>query len=331
MSIERLLLGAAGSVVLVAVVFAAAVPGVIGSPSPDGPVRVDIRDVAISPGTISGETAELVLQARLANYGPRAENLTIEFRAVALESGLLEATTRVPVEPIEGEREVVANGSLRVTRAGGYELGSIVYHEGRRLEAATRRVTGIEALKPPATESTVEFHRFQTDQPAIEYTIASTDNETATLAVTTYLTNTGDESAGDLRLVVKARQAESGIVADSTSVHVGEIEPGRTAIPTAELHVPGNYNYYLDAQLWAAGVIVGEARSAANLDPVETVSVDETRREVELEVGDFEADRPSRREQPRATATSGQPGFTAGAAVLAVLVGWFLKRRGMHG
>lgn len=333
MSPDRVLIGGAVVVVVAAIVFTAAVPGTVVSPDrgPEGPGRLDVRDMAISPGTISGETAELIVETRIAHAGPRAENVTVEFRATDLESGLLEATTEVPVEPIEGEREVAVNGSIRVTRKGGYQIDTIVYHDGRRIESASRRVTGLEALKPPASTSPVEFHRFmRADQPPIEYSIASTGNGTATLAVTTYLTNTGDEAAGDLRLVVKARQADSGIVADSTEVHVGEIRPSRTAAPTAELTVPTNYNYYLDAQLWADGAIVGEARSAANLDPTEIISVNETRREVDLEVSDFEDQRKPSRPERTATATAGQPGFTAGGAILALLVGVFLVRRWTH-
>ncbi|MFB6354375.1 MAG: PGF-CTERM sorting domain-containing protein [Halobacteriales archaeon] len=332
MSPERLLVGGAVAVLVLAVVAAVAVAGAVAPPErgQDGPGKLFVRDVAIAPGQVSGQSVELVVRTRLVHAGPAAENVTVELRAVDLQSGLLETATTVPVEPIEDDREVTVNGTLRVAREGGYRIEAVVYHEGRRLASASRRVEGVEALEPPYADSPVDFHRFRaTDQPAIEYRIAEAGDETATLAVTTYLTNTGDDAAGGLRLVLKARQAESGIVADSAEVTVGRIEAGRTATPTAELTVPDGYNYYLDAQLWADGVIVGTARSAANLDPTETISVNQTRREVELEVSEFEEEREPVPRTPAgaATAAANQPGFTALLAVLAVLATALLARR----
>ena len=333
MSHERLLVVGAVVLLAAAVVTAVAAPGVLADRDrePEGPGKLDVREVAIQAGEVSGETAELRVRTRLRHFGPAAENVTLELRATDLESGLLEDTTTIAVDPIEGDREVTVNGTLRVAREGGYRIEAVVYHEGRRLRSAERRVEGVGALRPAYAVSPVEFHEFRaTDQPAIEYRIADAANETATLAVTTHLTNTGDGAAGGLQLVVKARQADSGIVADSTTVEIGRIEAGRTATPTAELTVPDGYNYYLDAQLWADGVIVGTARSAANLDPTETLSVDQTTREIELEVSDFEpeAGRTVAAERtPALTQSAGQPGFTPAIAVLAVLAAALLARR----
>jgi PGF-CTERM protein len=331
MSPVRLLLGGVVVVLALSLVTAAVVPGAVAPPErePDGPGRLVVNDMAIAAGEVAGETAELRIQTRVTHAGPTAENVTVELRATDLESGLLATTTTVPVEPIEGVREVTVNGSLRVAREGGYRVEAIIYHDGRRLDSAERRVQGVDALQPAYADSTVDFHRFRaTDQPAIEYRIAAAGNDTATLDVTTFLTNSGDAAAGDLRLVVKARQAESGIVADSAEVTVGAIEAGRTATPGVELTVPDGYNYYLDAQLWADGVIVGTARSAANLDPTETLSVDETRREVGLEVSDFEEGRKTVvAERTQVAASGGQPGFGAILALVAVLATALLARK----
>ena len=333
MSPERLLVAGAAVVLTASLVAAAAVPGAVAPPEtgPEGPGRLDVRELAVAPGAVGGRTAELRVEARLAHRGPTARNVTVEFRAVDAESGLLEAETAVAVAPIEGEREASVNATLRVAREGGYRLTAVVYHEGRRLEAASREVANVDALRPAYADSPVAFHRFrETDQPAVEYAVAGTDGDAVDLAVTTYLTNAGDAEAGGLRLVVKARQADSGIVADAAEVGVGRIRPGRTATPTATLTVPDGYNYYLDAQLWVDGVLVGSARSAANLDPTETLSVNRTRRDVDLEVGDFEREPGAVREAtgaPARTATPGQPGFGAAVAALAVLAAALLARR----
>jgi PGF-CTERM protein len=128
------------------------------------------------------------------------------------------------------------------------------------------------------------------------------------------------------------RQADSNIVAGRTSVPVGSIRPGRTTTVETQLTVPSGYNYYVDAVLRRDGVVIDSARGAANLDPRETISVNETRRDVELRVSDFsrgegdDVDRPA----PEATGgptESGGPGFGVGAAAAAVAAAALLARR----
>jgi PGF-CTERM protein len=99
------------------------------------------------------------------------------------------------------------------------------------------------------------------------------------------------------------------------------------------LTVPDGYNYYLDAVLWNDGVIVGTARSVANLNPTETVTANETVREVGIEVGDFDGDQTSDGRNRRTTveegaaADGGVPGFGAGVAVLALVGALLVGRR----
>jgi hypothetical protein len=153
------------------------------------------------------------------------------------------------------------------------------------------------------------------------------------VSVTAYLTNGGDEPAGDLELQLIARQADSNIVADSARVGVGEVRPGRSATPSTELVVPDNYTYYLDAVLWKDGVIVGSTRAVADLNPRRQAGQNTT--EVDLDSGEFGADtdepraEDTPREEAEATAAeaTGQPGFGVGVAAVAGVAAVLLTRR----
>jgi PGF-CTERM protein len=330
---ERLLLGGAAAVVILSAVAAVAVPGAL-SPDDPGPVRpaiVGVSDLHIAPGEVSGDAATLSVETRIDHRGGPAENVTLLLRAVGLESGLVETTREVDVEPISGDREVAVTENLTVPREGGYRIESVVYVDGERRSSGTKSVRGVGSLQPEYARTSVQFHRFdRTGQPAIEYSIAGVEDERATLRVRTYLTNAGGEAPAGLQLSLTARQADSNIVADTADVTVGSIAPGRTATPEAELVVPDGYNYYLDAVLWKDGVIMGSARSVANLDPQDTISANVTTRDVGLEVSDFERDGEGGREvRPEATEVSagGQPGFTAALALVALLGAVVLARR----
>jgi PGF-CTERM protein len=84
--------------------------------------------------------------------------------------------------------------------------------------------------------------------------------------------------------------------------------------------------------LWKDGVVIDSAREAANLDPTETISVNETRRDVELRVSDFSRSDEDAGDRPRPEGTEqaaggSAPGFGVGAAVAALVAAALLARR----
>jgi hypothetical protein len=330
---------AAVAVVLVTVLVAVLAPGSVAEPSED--VRRDalsLREMSVAAGQVGGENVALQVEARVQHRGAPSENVTVEFRAVSTESGLVATTERVDVGTVTGEREVAVPASLSVPRAGGYRLVAVVYREGERLSEGQTTVSGVESLTPEYAESAVDFHRFETGVdrvPTIQYAVQSATEDRATMNVSTYLTNAGAEPSEDVRLEIQARQADSNIVAAERTVRVGRIGSGQTARPSTTLTVPSEYNYYLDAVLWKDGTIVATATSAANLNPTETISVNETRREVGLQVEEFErdrggdeGDRPRPDEAERTTAAG--PGFGVGGALAALLLALLARRGGSH-
>jgi PGF-CTERM protein len=336
MNRETKLAGAIALVVAVSVLAVAVVPGAIADTESE-PIRtghLSIQEVAIAPGPVSGGTATLQVDTRLAHTQGRSENVTVLVRAVHLESGLVETTSERTVEPISGDREVSVRQNLSVERSGGYRVETVVYRDDERIAQGSKEVRGVGTLTPEYARTNVRFHwQGGNGLPPVEYTVQNTADDRATLNVSTFLTNEGDAASEELRVVFTVRQADSNIVADRTSVGVGIIAPGRTATPSVELTVPDGYNYYLDAVLWKDGVIVGTARSVANLNPTETVTANETVREVGIEVGDFDGDQTSDGRNRRTTveegaaADGGVPGFGAGVAVLALVGALLVGRR----
>ena len=338
MNRETMLAVGIAVVVAVSLLAVAVVPGAIAESDPD-PIRtghLSIQEVAIAPGPVSGGTATLSVDTRLEHSRGVSKNVTVVVRAVHLDSGLVETTTRTDVAPITGEREVSVVQNVSVERSGGYRVGTIVYRDGERIAQGSKEVRGVGTLTPAYARTSVRFHWQGGDGfPPVEYTVSGVENNRTTLDVSTYLTNEGDAPSEQLRVVFTVRQADSNIVADRASTGVGTIRPGRTAAPSVQLTVPDGYNYYLDAVLWKDGVIVGTARSVANLDPTETLDANETVREVGIEVSDFEGDGQTEKgERPYETTVEGAaangggvPGFTAGVAAAALVGALLLARR----
>lgn len=335
MNRERTLAALAAVVVVGSVVFAVAVPGALAERS-DESVResyLALQEPRVSTGVVGGETAELSLDIRLGHRGGTARNVTIEVQAVDTDTGLVETTERKRLGNVSGNREIATRVNVSVERQGGYRLDIRVYEDGDRIATGRTTVRGVESLVPDYARTSIEFHRFESggaDLPVISYSPSQTGNNRTTLETQTWLTNRGDEPAGGLELVVRARQVESNLIADRETVEIGDIGPGRTATPTVELEVPSNYNYYLDAILYRDGVIVGTATSPAMLDPSRPVPENTTREEVDFDAGEFTGETPTPprdADTPAATVSQG-PGFGAVAAIVALLaVGALAARR----
>jgi len=331
---ETLLGGAIGAVVLTMVVGMVAVPGVLADPPEElRESRLEMQQPYIEATAVGGETVTLSLSARLAQRGGPADNVTVETRAVDTETGLVETTERLSLGTLDGDRDVPYTKNITVEREGSYRIETEVYADGRRATTHSGTVSNLDALVPASARSAVRFHEFDdasADLEAISYRIVDVRDNESRLDVTTYLTNTGDDAAGGVEVQVRARQAESNVIADADTVTVGEIRPGRTRTVSTELTVPDGYDYWLDGILSSDGVIVGTERSVADLDPTETLRANTTTRETGFRSDDFvrrtesRDDRDPSNEESQLTTGGSGPGFTVGtglaALVLAALV-----------
>jgi len=331
MNLEKTVVAAAIVVVVASGVAAVAVPDALADPTDDlRPGNLDIEEVPISPGAVTGETATLGIEARLSHYGNPTENVTVLFRATDSESNLVETTRTVDVGSLEDDRETPVQANLTVDREGGYAIETIVFRDGERVDVARRGVSGLEALTPAYAESNVAFAEMGSVQP-VSVAIGSSDDGEVRLDLSGALTNEGDTQTSDLELTFTARQAESNVVADRVTVPVGDIRAGRTATVDAEVSVPSEYNYYVDAVLWRDGVHVDSAQSVANLDPSERISADETDEEVAFEASDFESgstrDDGSDRLDAEESASDETPGFGLTAGLVALLATALFARR----
>ena len=330
---ETLLTGGVVVVVLAMLIGATAVPGALSEPDDD--VResyLDLRETTIEPAAVDGQTVTLAIDARLSHRGGPAENVTVETRAIDADTGLVATTTRQSVGTVEGEREASVRSNITVERVSGYRIDTIVYEDGNRIETGQQSVQNVDALTPAYARSTVTFQRFENagvPLDSITYRIDGVADNQTTLNVSVYVTNAGNNPSTDLSLRLRARQADSNVIADESTVRVGQIRPGRTEIVRTQLTVPDDYNYWLDGMLLSDGVIVGTESSPANLHPTERLQENETRQQVGFQSSDFEQDRPETQEmdEPQQTASGQGPGFTALLGLIAVLASALLIAR----
>lgn len=339
MRTEYVLLGVVVLAVVLGVGIAVGVPDAIDPPEDtpgerERPGRVSLVEMTISPGTVGGENATLRVRPYVEQHGGTTENVTVLLRAVDHDTGFVAATQRLSYGDMDDDVTRTREGALTVAREGGYDVEAIVYVNGTRVERGTRTVRGVGTLTPSYRDTPLRFQAFDAGIPVIEYRIENVADNRTTLSVSTYLTNTGDRPAGDLELVLTARQNGSNVVADRTTVQVDSIGSGKTATPTGELVVPDDYNYYLDAVLWRDGTVLATARSTANLAPGTGLQVDENASRGEgFEAGEFEEEeaagdgqRTEMPDEPTESANGGQPGFGVTVALVALVAATLIAR-----
>ena len=326
---ESLLIAVAAVTLLATIGIALLVPGFVAEPEPDEPpARLDVAETTLETGEITGETVTFGVTAFVTHRGGPAENVSVVVRAID-DSGVVADTAREGRRTLEADGEHEIPVSVTVPREGGYEIRTVLYVDGKRVDVASATVSGVEALTPPYAETNVVFHRFD-QRPAVEYTIDSVGDDDVTLAVTSYLTNGGDEAESGFRISVTARHAEANVVADRAETAVGSVAPGRTEFIETTVTVPNGSNYYLDVTLWRDGVVLDSTRTAANLDPQRTIEVEERTESVDFEASEFETDRGGGQQTEREDVAGGaesQPGFGAAVAIVALLFGAVAARR----
>ncbi|WP_440988631.1 DUF7490 domain-containing protein [Haloarchaeobius baliensis] len=338
MRIEAVLAGVAVVAIVATGGVLVAAPDAVQSPVPEEPTDPgggSLEDLTIAVENVSGGTATFAVTPYVEHRGNAAPNVTVLLRAVDEENGVVAAMRTLSLGELSGGREVNATGTLAVPREGDYTIEALLYRDGERLDTGSKTISGVGSLVPEYERTPVAFHEFPGDGlPVIEYSIEDVTDGQATLSVTTYLTNTGDEPADDLHFVLKARQNGSNVVADRTTVDVGRVEPGETVTPGADLTVPDGYDYYLDAILWHDETVVDTQRSVANLGPGTGLTVDETNENDSFESGDFadtggspEGDYRTEAPTEMEGGDGGQPGFGVPVALAALLATALFARR----
>ncbi|QAU13647.1 PGF-CTERM sorting domain-containing protein [Halorubrum sp. BOL3-1] len=328
MDTRTALLAAAVALLVASAVGAVAAPDALTDPreTDEPPGRIDVAGATVAPGEVRGETAELRLGTDLRHRGSAVENVTVRHRAVGSESGLLVDETTVNVGDVDFEGEHTVNGTVTVEREGGYRIETVIFANGERRTSRTTRVAGVAALTPDYADTRVGFTEGAV-WPTVAVSVVDADNETATLSASLSVTNHGDEASEDIDLRLYLRQAESNVIAAEATETVGTVRPGRTDTVTATVEVPDGYNYYVDAALFDDDVLVDETQGVANLNPRETITANETVRDVAFSVEDFQrgedgaaGDDAADRAPDRDASDDSTPGFGPLVALVALVV-----------
>ena len=151
-----------------------------------------------------------------------------------------------------------------------------------------------------------------------------------------YLENRGASPSDNLNMVVKARQAESNILADKRSTETGIIASEATAVRSIQLDVPEGYNYMMVVELWKGDVMINTWEKPLMLAPTKSVPKESVEKKMNIEVSKFVREGgvspgavPMMTQTPSYAPTPKmeQPGFEVMGAIAALIIVITLRRR----
>ncbi len=306
--------------------------------TPEPPPRVppsslSIRDVDVKPVAVTSAEIELNVTAYINHNGGKTQNASMLIRAISSETGLLETQVSAPIPQVESDTEktLAVSTNLKVERNGGYNLNILLFDNGTITDSGSVSIHGLDALTPESKQSGVALSN-------IDFTVSNVSADKVSIRSDIYLENRGADASENLKMIVKAREVASNLLADETGTETGTIASEATAVKSVQLVVPDGYNYMVVVELWRGDTLINNWEKPVLLAPTKTIPRGSIEKNVNIEVSKFVREGVSGMPPgvsypyPMAAPTAypavpKTPGFEVFAAVSALLIVFVLRRR----
>jgi len=300
----------------------------------ESPLKVTNMDIV--PGQVKTSTIELKITTYIKNnaegQGAKAtKNTSLLLKATSTEREFLANQSTAFVGKISPGKTVNVTQTLVLPKKGGYKLQTQLFDEDKEVAKGYRSVYNLENV--PADIMTTGLRI-----DGIDFMVRKAEGVKVSIDSDVYITNTGAKPSQDYKLMIKATDVDSKLVADKQWSSTGVIAPDETAIRRINLTVPDRYNYIVDVLIWSNSTIVGQGQDFVQLNATTMLGEKERlaargtrtgsfvteasaaeKKTAMMEVGAFESP---------ASAEKKSPGFGAlAAAVVMGLVALAARRR----
>lgn len=289
------------------------------------PSQLLIREVDVKPAEVTSALVEVNVTAYINHEGGGTKNASMLIRAISSDTGLLAAQASAPIPETEPGKTLAVSQHLKVERNGGYELKLLLFDNGSIRDSGSVNLRGLDVITPTSRRSGIVLNN-------IDFTVSGVSAGRVTITPDIYLENRGTEASENLKLIIKARQADSNLLADKTSSETGVISSEATAVKSVKLEVPDQYNYMVVVELWKGDIMINSWEKPVLLAPTKTVPKESAEKKVNIEVSKFvregtPAGAPSYYPEASPTSTPKEPGFESLGAIIALMLVIILKRR----
>ena len=270
----------------VALVLLAASAGCLNTfEEPEAPHDVRIVGIDVEPATVFAQDVLLLVTTALDNRGGGASgSIRLEVKAYSEERGFLLVENETTRDALPPDRSSEVELGLRVPREGGVRIEVLLYEDDLGSERASVTARNLGSLEPNILDTGLRISD-------VDFLVLGVANDTgttrATIRADLYVTNEGQAASEDLRVQVKAREAQTGLVADIQWVTTSSVAPGATVIRSVNLTVPDDYNYVFEILTWRGDAVVARSEGTVQLAPTFVKPTDTEVVTTDPNVGDF--------------------------------------------
>jgi len=299
------------------------------------PSNLNIRDVDVKPVVVTSSQIEVNVTAYINHAGAKTQNATMLIRAISSDTRLLQTQVSAPIPEIESdlEKTLAISTNLNLERNGGYDLNILLFDNGSIMDSGSVSISGLNALTPMSKRSGVILSN-------IDFTVSNVSTGKVSIKSDIYLENRGPQASENLKVIVKAREATSNLLADKTGTETGVIANETTAVKSVVLAVPEGYNYMVVVELWRGDTLINSWEKPVLLAPTKTVPKESVEKQTNIEVSKFVREGgaapgypaagyaiPMATGTPMYAGTPKAPGFEIFAAISALLIVFVIRRR----
>lgn len=290
------------------------------------PSYLSIREIDVKPVEVTSARISVNVTAYIDHSGGKTRDAVMLIRAINSETKLLENQVTAPIPETYSifTKTLSVSTNINVERNGGYELNILLFDNGSIRDSGTVSILGLNALTPMSKRSGVNLNN-------IDFIVGGVSAGKVSIKSDIYLENKGPDVSDNLKMIVKAREATSNLIADKKNAETGAIANESTVVRSVELEVPDGYNYMVVVELWRGDIIINTWEKPVQLAPTKTMPKESVEKKTNIEVSKFVREagvqqRGSQEEvqKPNQPAT---PGFEIFAAISALLVMFILRRR----
>lgn len=230
--------------------------------SDENPLKV--TNLEIVPGQIKTSTIELKVTTYVKNSdegtaAKSSKNTSLLLKATSSDRDFLVNQTTIFIGKIAPEKTINVTQILTLPKKGGYSLEATLFEEGKEMDRGYRTVYNLESL--PADSKAISLRI-----DGIDFLVRKAAEEKVVIESDIYITNFGAKTSQDYKLMLKATDIDSKLVADKQWSNTGLIAPDETAIRSVNLTVPDRYNYVVDVLIWSNSTIVGQGQDYVQLN-----------------------------------------------------------------
>lgn len=283
------------------------------------PSRLRVTNMDISADEVQISYVDINVTTYIENHGANSDNNTsLLLKAYNENTGLLETEKLKDIGVVESGKTHRVIQSMEIPKKGDYRITATIFENGKQENTGQIKIHNLENLQADVLKTGIEIGE-------IDFIVKRVEDGRALIQNDIYLTNEGRSTSGNYRILVKARQIDSGLIADKEWASTAFIQPENTVIKSIDLEVPDNYNYRVEILLWSNNTIVNRDVDYVQLEPEKEIDEDTRTDTKDIETSDFVSDTRPRPESSGEEATPGFKILPAIGAIFALVL--ILKRK----